>query len=371
MKIAYVYDAIHPFETGGVQRRVWELSRRLATDHDVHWYGLKYWDGSPVVEREGVTLHGVMEAPDLYVDGRRSITEALAFSGYLLGSMRGDTFDVIDCQEFPYFPILSSKLAGLRDGSTLIVTWHEIWDDYWYEYLGPKGVCGKAVERLTARLPDVHVAVSEQTRSQLATVGPRDIEQLPNGISMAEIEAAPAVDREIDILFAGRLIEEKNAALLVEAVDQLRKKRPELTCLIVGEGPERDRLETLTEQRGLGDTIAFEAFRESHAEILGLMKAADVLALPSRREGFGITALEAQACGTPVVTVEHPQNAAVELVEDGATGAVCRPTAASLARGLDRTLADSSPDVCRANARAYEWDEITRRTEQLYREAAG
>lgn len=57
MKLALIYDAVFPWEKGGAQKRVWELARRLADDHDVHLYGMHYWDGPVVIEREGVSIH--------------------------------------------------------------------------------------------------------------------------------------------------------------------------------------------------------------------------------------------------------------------------------------------------------------------------
>src|SRR6056297_1579194 len=103
MKIAFVYDAVYPWEKGGAQKRIWELACRLAADHDVHLYGMHYWDGPATIEREGVTLHGVCEPKELYVNGRRSIPQALSFAANLAPALLGEEFDIIDCQEFPYF----------------------------------------------------------------------------------------------------------------------------------------------------------------------------------------------------------------------------------------------------------------------------
>ncbi len=74
MRIAYVFDAVYPFVKGGVERRIWEVSRRLADKgHDVHIYGMKYWTGEDTISREGVSLHGVCRPRELYSGGRRSI----------------------------------------------------------------------------------------------------------------------------------------------------------------------------------------------------------------------------------------------------------------------------------------------------------
>jgi glycosyltransferase involved in cell wall biosynthesis len=368
MRIAYVYDAVYPWETGGVQKRVWELARRLADDHDVHWYGLKYWDGPTVIEREGVTLHGVDEAESLYVGERRSIGEALSFTANLTRPLLAEEFDVVDFQEFPYFPAFPSKLHSLTRDSALVLSWHEVWDDYWYEYLGWKGAFGKAVERAVARLPDRHVAVSEQTRRELQDIGVDDAQIVPNGIELDGIRDAHRADQEVDVLFVGRFIEQKNVDLIVHAVDQLRATGRDIRCTLLGEGPERDRIADLVDARGLSDHVSLLNPRDRYEDVLGLMKAADVFVLPSRREGFGITALESMACGTPVVTVDHPRNAAGELVSDGGSGVVTEPTASAVAGGIKMASNKLASEDCVEAARKYEWDRIATEMEAVYRE---
>lgn len=371
MKLAYVYDAVYPWETGGVQKRVWELGRRLATDHDVHWFGLHYWDGPRVIERDGVTLHGVARPPELYVDGRRSIPEALKFAVALVPELLGEEFDLIDCQEFPYFPSFAAKLQTTATDTTLALTWHEVWDDYWYDYLGWKGVFGRAVERTTALHPDVHLAVSDHTRRDVADLGVTDahLHRLPNGVSMAEIAAAPRADEPVDVLFVGRMIAEKNAGLVIRAIAKLRERERDIRCLLLGDGPERDNIAALVEQFGLEENVQLVKTIDEYERVLGLMKAADAFVLPSEREGFGITALEALASGTPVVTIDHPQNAVLELLDDE-TGAVCDPTPSALAAGIERVRASATARTCRAAAEPYDWDRIAEQAETVYREVA-
>ena len=64
MKIAYIYDTIYPYTFGGVEKRIWELSTRLAQrGHEVHIFGPKFWTGSRIIQKEGIYLHGVCKAP--------------------------------------------------------------------------------------------------------------------------------------------------------------------------------------------------------------------------------------------------------------------------------------------------------------------
>lgn len=370
MRIAYVYDAVHPWVPGGIQRRVAELSTRLADDHDVHWFGLHYWDGPAVVERNGVTLHGVAPPVDLYSGDRRSIREALAFTRRLVGPLSEERFDVIDFQEFPYLPGAACKVAAARHRTPLVVTWHEVWNDYWHEYLGPLGYAGRAAERGLASLTDNHVAVSPLTQERVAKLTRTPVTLVPNGIDTGVIDDVPAADDDIDVLYAGRLIPEKNVALLLRAVDELNGPSTDLRCLVVGEGPERGRLEGLARDLNLESVVEFRDFLPDEREVYGLMKAADVFALPSRREGFGISAVEAQACGTPVVTVAEPLNAAQGLIRRGETGYVASPEPSHFAAALDAARSLSA-ETCMRAASEYDWDVVAAQMEAVYETVAG
>ena len=61
MKIAFVYDAVYPWIKGGAEKRIYEIGKRLADKHEVHWYGIRWWDGKETIEHDGIILHGVCE----------------------------------------------------------------------------------------------------------------------------------------------------------------------------------------------------------------------------------------------------------------------------------------------------------------------
>ncbi len=197
MKIIFVSDVIYPYVKGGAEKRIFELSRRLAASgHEVHVYGIKWWDGPSTFVEENVTYHGVCRPRALYVNGRRSIAEALWFAVCLIGPLLRERFDVIDCNEHPYFSLFSCKIARLVRGGRLFATWHEVWGDYWYEYMGAAGIAGKLIERIASRLPDGVIAVSDRTASDLAALGVRRdrITVVPNGIPLEHIRGIPPSD---------------------------------------------------------------------------------------------------------------------------------------------------------------------------------
>ncbi len=374
MKIAYVYDAIYPYVKGGVEKRIHELAARyVEAGHEVHLFGLNWWGGSESLVDGGLVLHGVAPPPQsLYVNGRRSITEALSFGFRTLAPLLKEGFDIIDCQHAPYFSCFSSKIASLLKKEPLLITWHEVWNEYWYEYLGRAGMAGREIERIAARLTNHQVAVSESTRRDLRRLcGSSSIEVIPNGIDFERIQKIPPAPFSSDVIYAGRLIKEKHIDLLLKAVRIVADETPDLRCLIVGDGPEMAPLRALTRQSGLRDNVFFTGFVEAYDDLIGFMRTSKVFALPSTREGFGIVALEANAVGLPVITVDHPMNAARDLITPE-TGRISALNPESFATEIVQTL-ERPPQRsnCIEQARGYDWDRIALKLEQHYAGVAG
>ena len=369
MKIAIVYDVIYPYVKGGVEKRVWELAVRLAhRGHDVHLFGMKFWDGENILIREGVFLHGVCPAQKLYAGGRRTIWQALIFSMRLLSHLLKERFDIIDCQQFPYFSCFSAKLISNLKKTPLVITWHEVWDDYWYEYLGWKGSGGKTTERLVAMLTPYILVVSVTTMNNLRSLGCRGhITIIPNGVDLQRIRSIVPSHEIADIIFVGRLIKEKHVDLLVRAFGILSAEQPELRLLIIGEGPEQGAIAKIIHELSLEDRIYCRGFLDDHDEIIARMKAAKVCVLPSTREGFGITALEALACGLPVVTVDNPANAIRDLIMEK-NGFICSLSAKDLADTTLRALRHHTTmkNACIASAAAFDWERIASDIEIYY-----
>lgn len=387
MKVAFVYDAIYPWVKGGAEVRIHELGRRLSLQgHDVHLFGIKWWEGEDVLQYEGMTLHGVCKAQNLYVNGRRSISEAIVFSIKLFPALIKERFDLIDVSVFPYFSCFTVKAISVLKKIPIVFTWHEVWGDYWYEYLGKKkGFFGLAIEITVAKISKNNIAVSEWTKKRLEAlvVKDREIAVLPNGVDLKLIsEIKPAgqdlsgnqISKIYDIIFAGRLIKEKNVNVLIKAVSLLKKDFPEICCCIVGDGPERKDLEKLTLDLGVKENVKFEGFQE-YRTLIGKIKASKVLVLPSSREGFGMVVIEAFACGVPVVTVKEKYNAAQGLVSSGVDGFVVGLEEREIAKAVEKIIAKDSEnrkasEAAFNKARKYDWDELLVKLEHSYEEFA-
>ena len=367
MKIAYVYDAVYPWVKGGAEKRVYEISRRLANrGHDVHCFGIKWWKGNSVIQKDGVFLHGICNPRSLYSGDRRSIREALAFAWKILVSFKGD-YDLIDCQEFPYLPCFSTKLVATTGKTDLFITWHEVWGDYWYEYLGRKGLIGRSIESAVSKLTNENIAVSEMTKRELEHLGAVGVKVVPNGIDLKRIERIRASDTTSNIVYAGRLIGHKNVDFLIRAIQSVKREVPDVSAIIVGDGPDAAKLKRLAKELGLEKNVEFTGFLENYDEAIALMKSSKVFVMPSTREGFGMAALEANACGIPLVTVNHRMNAVRDLVTEG-TGLVCEPTIEELSKAIIRVLDRSAAmrTKCIELAKDYDWDRISGIIEKVY-----
>ena len=374
MKIAFVYDAVYPWVRGGAEKRIYEIGRRLAAlGHEVHVFGIKWWKGADIIEKEGMILHGVSTPVDLYVNGRRSISEAIIFSLKLLPHLIREKFDVIDVCAFPYFSCFSARVVSSLRRTPMMITWHEVWADYWFEYLGSYGIFGKLIELTAARLTAKSIAVSDFTGKRLGLLGvsSKNIRIVPNGIDLDEIARIAASNDKCDIIFAGRLIREKNVDLLLDAVDLLRKKLPDLKCLIIGDGPERERLFTIAEKNSLLDNVRFSGFME-YDEVIARIKSAKAFVLPSSREGFAMVVIEAFACGVPVVTVRGRQNAASELINDS-RGKVVNRDARELSEAISALITEGEgrENLARSAigfSKDFDWDKIVLRLVNIYEE---
>ncbi|KAA0002968.1 MAG: glycosyltransferase family 4 protein [Thermoplasmata archaeon] len=124
------------------------------------------------------------------------------------------------------------------------------------------------------------------------------------------------------ILHVGRIVKEKNLDMLVKVAPILCKSYPDITFLIVGEGPARSYLEKLIKEKGLEKYFFFTGFVKDE-ELPNYYASADVFVFPSTYETQGIVALEAMAAGLPVVAARC--RALPDLIEDEKNGFLFSP----------------------------------------------
>jgi glycosyltransferase involved in cell wall biosynthesis len=367
-KLALVYDAVYPFIKGGGEKRFYDIGLRLSKDYDVHFYGMKLWKGKKVKEIDGMTYHGISKAISLYDNEKRTIGQAIKF-GFSAFKLLKEDFDIIDCCGFPYFSLFPAKLACIIKGKPLYSTWHEVWGKkYWREYLGWKGIFGYWIEKLSSKLPNKIIAISEHTKDKLINqlkVPKEKIIIIPNAIDIKEIDKIKPSKEKSDIIFAGRLISHKNVNILIKAIEIIQKQDKNIKCIIVGDGPEMNNLKTLAKTLNLTKNIIFKGFVKENKEVISLMKSSNVFVLTSTREGFGFVVIEANACGIPVITVNHKDNASKDLIQNNKNGFVCKLDEKSISENILKAL-NKRDWKTKEYVKKYDWDNIIKMFKEVY-----
>lgn len=326
MRVCLLYDCLFPWTVGGAERWYRNLGERLAADgHEVTYLTLRQWDRDDPPRIPGVTVHAVGPRMALYgSDGNRRILPPLVFGLGVLWHLlrRGRRYDVVHTASFPYFSLLAAGAMRPLHGFRLVVDWHELWTRaYWEEYLGRRaGTVGWLVQRLCLRVPQQAFCFARMTARRLRDGGLRGDVTVLTG-EYAGGPGSEPVPAEPIVLFAGRHIPEKRVPALVRAFARAHREAPELRLVVLGDGPERDAVLAAIAREGLDEVARAPGFVATE-EVEETLARALCMVLPSKREGYGMVVVEAAARGVPSVVVEDPDNAAVELVDEGENGYV-------------------------------------------------
>jgi glycosyltransferase involved in cell wall biosynthesis len=327
---------------------------------------MRHWPQSETVDVPGVEVMAVAPGGAFYTgSGRRRITPALRFGRGVLRHLmsEGARYDVVHTASFPYFSLLAAALARRRHRFCIVVDWFEVWSrEYWREYLGPlAGRVGFKVQRRCIRIQHQALCYSQLFARRLVEQGLRGEVTVLGGIYAGPAGTRPEPAEPV-VVFAGRHIPEKQVSALVPAIARARARVADLRGELFGDGPVRPELLRLIADSGLEGAVDAPGF-VSEDRLRGSLRRALCLALPSRREGYGLVVIEAAALGVPSVVVRAPDNAATELVEEGENGAVAdsvepEELAAAFLRVYDsgHALRESTADWYERNAERLSLD---------------
>jgi teichuronic acid biosynthesis glycosyltransferase TuaC len=163
--------------------------------------------------------------------------------------------------------------------------------------------------RFILKMPDRITVASEALKRHLKTwnVDPKRVEIISNGINLDCVKnniSPPKRFKDCQVvLTVTRLIPLKNVEYVLEAMPYVVEKFPDVQYIVVGDGPEREKLERIADKRGLANNVKFVG-ELKHNELPRYYSMADVFVLPSVHEGFGIVKLEAFAFGVPVIVTD-------------------------------------------------------------------
>lgn len=306
------FTAIH--RPGGLGRVAWESARALTTmGHDAVVVEPRRRCLSTPQRIDGVTVFRSPDPPRLSPGD--FLRPPRAVLRHVMERFRPDGIVV-------HGPLSSWVMGRCRErlsGVPAVLVFHSPWgDEYRVEHGGLRGFFGgrlrDAMERRAVKEFDAHVTLSRYMAEQLAErhgIGVDRIWVLPGGVDLERFSPPrerTAVRRRLGWpLHAPVLVTVRNLRprmgleTLLDAVSSAREQLPELRLVVAGEGPLRGALRDHIQQLGLADSVEMVGFVEE-SRLPDFYRGADLAVVPTRAlEGFGLTLLEALACGTPVV----------------------------------------------------------------------
>jgi glycosyltransferase involved in cell wall biosynthesis len=283
---------------GGAEIHLFEILGRLAAKgHRVRLVCSGWPGAAPRVTLDGIAVERTGSRSSFALLGRGAVRRALA----------AEPPDVVieDINKLPLF------LAGVTDRPFCVVIPHLFGATAFEEASWPAAAVVWTAERPLARAYRrawFH-AISESTRDDLASRGvPRErIRVIHPGVDARQYTPDPAGARtpSPSFLYVGRLKRYKGIAFALRALALARARRPDLSLDIAGSGDYRLELERLSATLGLTDTVRFRGF-VTEDEKIGLLRRSWANLFPSPKEGWGITIIEAAACGTPSIASDSP-----------------------------------------------------------------
>lgn len=362
---------------------VHELTRRLAGWFEMHVLAPHAPGAKTEEQLDGVHVHRFRYLPETW--------QTLAYGGGMLAGLRHrpwraagllpflaaeylnarrlakDDFDLIHAHWVIPHGYIGTRL---KDGRALVCTSHG-------SDLFALGGWARPLQRHALERADAVTVVSSALRDKALSISPGIAPRVMSmGVDTRRF-TPPATGAHRDgLLYVGRLVRDKGAHTLLQALGMLASlgERPRLR--IVGGGPAEDSLRDMAQALGLQAQVEFLGPR-ANSELPELYQSAETLVFPSllgakgQQEGMGLVPLEALACACPIVASRLP--AVGEIVRDGETGLLFTPgDAAELAACLLRFRRE--PGLARRTAEAgrltvaarYDWDDAAAAYRDLY-----
>jgi len=290
-------DSENP-RAGGAEIHLFEIFGRLAqAGHRVRLM-CSGWPGAPTEARlQGIEVQRVGRRNSFALLGRGAVRRAIAIE-------RPDVL-VEDINKLPLF------LASMTDLPFCALVPHLFGETAFQEAPWPMATAVWLAERPLARAyrrARFH-AISESTRDDLVARGvpAGHIRVVHPGVDGERFCPSPAEPRAAEprFLYVGRLKRYKGIGLAIQALAVARRTRPDLRLDIAGTGDYRPELERLAAKLEQGAAVTFHGF-VTEARKVSLLRAAWANLFPSPKEGWGITVVEAAACGTPSLASDSP-----------------------------------------------------------------
>lgn len=361
--------------TGGVETRTYFLAKELAKKHNITI--ITTTQNKPRIQNfNNIQLIRCKSLPYTRT-GHKSERLKIAKKMYETGKrfLRKNKIDIIDAHNFfTYYP--ATKLAK-EYKIKHFVNYHEVWLNNWIKNTGTKaGIIGEFAERFILhnlkRNNAKFIAVSQYTKNKLIKAGidPNKVSVVHNGVDLNKYKKNIKKFKTPTICTLNRLTPSKRTQDVIKAIKFIKKDIPEIKCKLIGDGPEKTKLKTLTKQLKLKNNIEFLGFVERYEDVIKTVKQSKIFCLPSVLEGFGIATVEAMACNTPFVSSSIAPTREITL--NGMGGLLYKPgnyrelAQKAITLLKDKKLYKKKQKEAQKLIKRYDWKNLAKQLESEY-----
>ncbi len=283
-------------------------------------------------------------------------------------------------------PYLSSLLAGKlakQYSKPFVLTQHNTYIDYNNFFDTVEKINDYTVGKENLRQADKIIVISNATKNYVLNLGakPSKVKLIYNGVDLKRFQAVPKVKEEmrrklgipqnaIVVLTVRRLVYKNGVDTLLESANIAIKKNPRIVFLVVGKGPDMNSVQTQIKQLGIETNFKLAGFVPDE-ELAAYYNTADLFVLPSKSgEGLPLVALEAMACGLPVIATNVGGINEILINKFGRLVPPNNPQALSEAI-LEFAEIDFTPSKSELRAlveEKYSWNKNVERLIQIYEE---
>ena len=385
MRIALcAWETLHSIAVGGLAVHVTELAAGLErAGHEVHVFTRRGPMQRGYEQIHGVHYHRVPYAWQVdFIEEIHELNRALVREIWAVEDALHIEFDVVHCHD--WLTVLAGEWARIGRGRRFVLTMHSTE----YGRNGNKFYGGRC-----QRVHDVEwrgcyearriITVSAALRDELIWLYQVPLDKtnvIYNGVSFHHFDGPfdpGAVKMQIGIgpwepmvLFSGRMTQQKGPDILMETLPALHAANSKARFVFMGDGDMRWPLQKRARNLNVEHLCRFVGHRTGRG-LIEMFQAADVVAVPSRNEPFGIVILEAWSACKPVVATTH--GGPNEFVWHGVTGLKAQPQVLDTGVALTELMSDwdrarwMGRNGRMAVERAFTWDRIAAETLAVYR----
>ncbi|MDQ1254740.1 MAG: hypothetical protein QG646_4010 [Euryarchaeota archaeon] len=360
-KVALISDWYFP-KVGGIEYSMHALAKTLAIHgHEVSIITRSYPGIPENCVKDGVSIIRIKSRP-LPGQSRFLMPKAYKQLYYLL---KKGNYEIVNCHGLDSPIGISALVASHRLKIPVVITNHSLVGQPIY------GPLLYLLGKIFLKNADAVIAVSSAVEKDTRLMTSKPIYRIFNGIDSKDIASRVPFpfdpEGKIIIITVARMTKKKGVQNIVHIAPCLLEKYENLMFIMVGDGPQKQKLEKMVEEKGLSGNFCFTG-KIPRERVMGYLEHADIFALPSIDEAFGIAILEAISKNVPVVAMNH--GGVSDIIKNGVSGYLADDLT-EFSSDLQKLI--ENPVIRTKLAQNaikelpnYDWEKIYEQTSQVY-----